>query len=496
MTKKRAVAYCRVSTKSEAQIHSFGYQNEYWENTINADPQYEFVGIYADEGISGRSMSKRPQMIKMLKDARAGMFDVIFTKSVARFARNTAELLKTVRELRDLGIKVFFEKEQIDTFNPGSELYLTIAASVAENDLKIYSENQRWAIRNKYKNGWISIGTQILGYRMDKETNTLIVEPSEVETVRRIFELYMQGKGILMIAKIMTAEQRSNVMGNTVWDRGAVRYILTNEKYKGCVRSQKFVNKDGVCILNRGYAPQYYMENTHEAIIPPEVFDKVQAEVARRGDNKLRGKVPPTYTFTQKIVCGVCGKGYAHKIQNCGKPWQTEVWVCDYQNFYGQSVCDNTRIKDSVLKEKFVECYNEFIANRYENVDVEAMRQEQCELLEQERELTALKVNHLIDIGDYDREVKVIRERLGVIGNEMAKQVMSGLTDADLEPITEYSDEKVEQFIEKVTINKKVVTFTFINGVSISKPYDNGRGGNKKGWYERHLDRLQKEEES
>ena len=158
MAKQRAVAYIRVSTKSDAQSHSFEYQLEYWRNTITQNTECEYMGVYADKGISGRALAKRPQLLKLLTDARQHKFDVVYTKSVSRFGRNTEELLETVRELRELGVKVVFEKEQIDSFNPAAETYLTIAASIAENDLQIYSDNMRWSIRNRFKNGWFSVG--------------------------------------------------------------------------------------------------------------------------------------------------------------------------------------------------------------------------------------------------------------------------------------------------------------------------------------------------
>ena len=266
MAKQRAVAYCRVSSKSKAQMHSLGYQTDYWQRAMAESSEYEFVGLYADSGISGRSMRKRPQLLRLLEDAKEKRFDVVFTKSVARFARNTEELLSMVRELRDEGIKVIFEKEKIDTFNPNSEVFLTIAASVAENDLKIYSQNQTWAMREKYKNGYISVGAKILGYRMRKEDNTLIVEPSEAEVVKRIFYMYIHGKGILAIAKQLTAEKVGLNYGNKgKWSRGAIHYILNNEKYIGCALMQKYYNEDGICRKNRGEVKQYYMENTHES---------------------------------------------------------------------------------------------------------------------------------------------------------------------------------------------------------------------------------------
>ena len=170
---KRAVAYIRVSTASDAQVHSFEFQEDYWKNEISKNSDLELVGIYADKGISGKSLSKRPELKRLLKDAEDKKFDVVYTKSVSRFARNTTDLLESVRRLRELGIKVVFEKENIDTFDPSAEVYLTIAAAVAENDLRVYSENQKWSVRQRFKKGQIQIGCKIFGYEMDYENNNL-----------------------------------------------------------------------------------------------------------------------------------------------------------------------------------------------------------------------------------------------------------------------------------------------------------------------------------
>lgn len=196
-----AIAYIRVSTKSDAQMHSYEYQLDYWQKYIGMKPGQKFGGIYADYGISGKSMAKRPQLLQLLADARKKKFNVVYVKSVSRFARNTEDLLNMVRELRDLGIRVYFEKENIDTFDPTSEVFLTIAASIAENDLKIYSENQKWSIRKKYQEGYIRIGTKILGYRMDKKTNTLIKVESEAETVRYMY--YVENSHPMIITQTM-----------------------------------------------------------------------------------------------------------------------------------------------------------------------------------------------------------------------------------------------------------------------------------------------------
>lgn len=482
MKKKKAVAYTRVSTNSSAQVHSYEYQNEYWQNTITHNPNYEFSGIYADRGISGSAVAKRPQLLKMLEDARKRKFDVIFTKSVARFARNTEELLNTVRELRDLGIKVIFEKENIDTFDPSSEVFLTVAAAVAENDLRIYSENQKWSIREKYKNGFISIGNRILGYRMDNETNTLIVVPEQAETVKRIFELCLQGYGIIPISKILTQEGRKSIDGEVRWGRGAVRYILSNEKYKGCSLTQKTVTDFGVCRPNKGQAKKYYMEDTHEPIVSKEEFDKAQEALRERATDAITGKPQPKYPFSHKVICGVCGSGYSHKVQNPNKSWRSEIWVCQNQHRNGQEACTCTRIKNGVLIEKFIDCYNEFIEKKYEGNRTCELRVELQRLLEQERELVALRVNHMINLSDYNGEIEQLRGEIESVKVELSKHELNNLKRSDYKKIQQFDEEKVEKFIDKVIIHNNVVTFRFVNGVEISRPYTNGQAGNQKGW--------------
>lgn len=491
--RKKAVAYTRVSTKSDAQVHSYEYQNEYWQQVISANPLYEFNGIYADKGISGRAIAKRPQLLKLLKDAKSGKVDVIFTKSVARFARNTEELLTMVRELRDKGVKVFFEKENIDTFDPNSEMFLTIAAAVAENDLQIYSDNQRWSIRERYKNGFYTIGNKILGYRMNAETNTLQVVPEEAETVKRIYELYLQGNGVNKIIPILIKENRKNALGEVHWGKSALWYILKNEKYKGCSLSQKTITNQGVTVKNKGEVPQYFMENVHEAIIPHETFDKVQGLIAERSVKKLVGQTLPRYPFTGKVKCGNCGHGYTHKIQNCNFPWRTGVWVCQYQHSHGYGACDCSRIKDSVLYEKFIECYNEFIQMKYENPLLHDVKNKLQRLLSQEQELTALKVNGMISIEAYNKEITKIRAEIDIVKNEILTYNLHDIKKSDFKPINEFNEEKVEKFIDKVTVHKWVVTFTFINGVSISRPFTNGPSGNQVGWLDRKKERERQE---
>ena len=488
---KKAVAYTRVSTKSDAQIHSYSYQNEYWGKVIKANPEYEFLGIYADQGISGKSIAKRPQFLEMMKDAREKRFEVIFTKSVARFGRNVEELLTMVRELRELGIRVVFEKENIDSFDPTAEIYLTVAAAVAENDLRTCSENQKWAIRKKFASGFISIGNKILGYRMNKETNTLEIVPSEAETIRLIFKLYLSGLGIAVVAKKMTELKQPNWQGMVKWDKGSIRYILSNEKYMGCSLTQKTVTDFGECKVNKNKAKQYYTENTHEPIIAKEVFEEAQRMLYERTTKSLIGKEKPTYPFSGLITCGQCGKSYVHKINNAGKAWETAIWICRTLAADGKTKCDNKSIKDEVLRAKFIECFNEFVEKNYQGIDTQQMQKQLSALIAEEQELTGLKVNKLIEISAYNEEVKVIRTQIAEKRAEIEKLRAKAPSKKDYTVITEFDEEKVNKFIDKVTMHKGVVTFIFMNGVSLSRPYTNGPSGNQVGWQDK---KLKKEE--
>ena len=202
MERKRVVAYVRVSSASKAQLHSYEFQEQYWQSKFENDPENELLRIYADRGISGNSVYKRPEFMQMLQNARDGQFGVIHTKSVSRFARNTVELLEVVRELRDLGIEVIFEKEQISTMQPTSELFLTIAATIAENDLEVDSQRQKWSFQHRFENGWYSIGSGMYGYRMTGN-NQLTIVPEQAEVVRWIYDMYISGYGCPAIAKTL-----------------------------------------------------------------------------------------------------------------------------------------------------------------------------------------------------------------------------------------------------------------------------------------------------
>jgi len=480
--KKRAVAYIRVSTASTAQLHSYEFQEQYWQDRFTGDKDAELVGIYADRGISGSSIHKRPQFLVMMEDARQHKFDVIYVKSVSRFARNTVQLLEAVRELRDIGIEVIFENEQISTFQPTSEIFLTIAATVAENDLQVDSDRMRWSIQHRYENGWISIGCGMFGYRMTKD-NTLEIVPEEAALVRRIYDMYIGGAGCCAIADILNAEGYRAPGGN-IWQHQVILGILTNEKYMGDAMMGKSVYHLGIKHNNMdgSHGKRYYMEDTHEGIVSKEIWYQVQEIKRQRANKKIIGVPRPVYALTGRIECGQCGTHFQHKVNNSGKKWRTDVWVCGAQLRYGVKRCNCTRIKDSVIKEKFVEAYNEFVTKRPQGESAIILQQTIERLKREERELAELRMQRLIPEDAFREEQRRIKAQIDELNKRYTEQRTKTVRESDFTIITEYSDEKVEKFITRVVITKGVVTFTFYNGVEISRDYNNGQAGNKVGW--------------
>lgn len=482
MSKKRIVAYVRVSTDSNAQLHSYEFQEKYWKDKFQNDAEAELIGIYADRGISGKSVNKRPQFLTMMQDARNGKFDVIHTKSVSRFARNTVELLEAVRELRDIGIEVVFENENISTKQPTSEIFLTIAATVAENDLKVDSDRMRWSIQHRYENGWISIGSGLYGFTMG-EDNVLHIVPEEAEVVRRVFNMYIGGMGRNKIAKTLEVDSIRTRNGKR-WTPQVLLQMLQNEKYMGDALMGKEVFYLGTKHNNANgeYGKRYYMENTHEPIVSKETFRLANEIREQRANNNLTGRKPCIYPFSGIVECGNCGKSYNHKVNNCGKKWQTDIWLCFTQQRYGVAACGEHRIKDTVLREKFIEAYNQFVTERPQGETVKTLETVIEGLIYSEKELAALTMARLILESAFREEQKRIKTEIAALRSKIIEQKGKSVRESDFNIIKDFDAEKVEKFITKVIIREWTVTFVFYNGVKISRKYNNGKSGNKPGW--------------
>ena len=283
--KRRVAGYARVSTDSEEQLTSYEAQVDYYTQYIKANPEWQFVAVYTDEGISATNTKHRDGFNRMVQDALDGKIDLIVTKSVSRFARNTVDSLTTVRKLKEKGVEVYFQKENIYTLDSKGELLITIMSSLAQEESRSISENVTWGQRKRFADGKVSMPYRhFLGYRKGADGLPEIV-PEEAELVRRIYKLFMQGKTAHAIGKILTSEGIPTPAGKTKWQSSTIESILQNEKYRGDARLQKKFTVDFLqkkMKVNEGEVPQYYVENSHPAIIDPEEWDLVQAEFSRR----------------------------------------------------------------------------------------------------------------------------------------------------------------------------------------------------------------------
>lgn len=280
---KRVAAYARVSIDSERMLHSLSAQISYYSGYIQKHPQWIYAGVYADEGISGTRIEKRDEFNRMMKDCDEGMIDIILVKSISRFARNTVDLLKTVRHLKDLGIEVRFEKEQINSLSNDGELMLSILASFAQEESRSISENVQWAARKRFERGIPNGRVRVYGYRWEEDT--LVIVPEECEIVKRIFREYLNGKSVRAIARELDKDGITTRAG-CKWSDFSVRTILTNITYTGNMLLQKTFICDTINKKrkrNNGELPRYFVENTHEPIIGKAMFDCVKEEMARRG---------------------------------------------------------------------------------------------------------------------------------------------------------------------------------------------------------------------
>ena len=353
MCPKRVAAYCRVSTDREEQEHSFETQKAMYTEMIMMKPTWQMAGIYADEGITGTVAKKRPGFMKMIEDCRKGKIDMIVTKSVSRFSRNNLDCLMYVRELKQLGIPIIFEKEGINTIQVSSELLLTLFGALSQAESESISMNVKLGIRQSLKNGNVRFSYKtFLGYRKGADGQPEIV-PEQADIVRRIYNDFLAGATYLEIAKRLTEENVPTMGGGNRWFSERIKSILKNEKYKGDALLQKTYITDPISKRvkkNNGELPMYYVENSHPAIVERRIFDRVQEEIARRaGKKKVKqtgtktelGRYSGKYALTELLYCGECGTPY----RRC--TWSRDgkkkiVWRCVSRLDYGKKYCKNS----------------------------------------------------------------------------------------------------------------------------------------------------------
>lgn len=362
--RRKVAGYARVSTDSDEQLTSYEAQVDYYTNYIKGNPEWEFVGVYTDEGVSGLNTRRREGFNQMVEDALAGKISLIVTKSVSRFARNTVDSLTTIRELKAHGTEVYFEKESIWTFDSKGELLLTIMSSLAQEESRSISENVTWGQRKRMADGKVSMAySRFLGYRKGADGLPEIV-PEEAETVRRIYRLYIEGRTTAWIAKHLTKEGVPTPAGKTVWQERVVTSILTNEKYKGEALLQKEFTVDFLTKKmkkNEGEVPQYYVKNSHPAIISPVDWQKVQDEMQRR-KNSL-GQHNGLSPFSGKLFCGDCGGMYGSKVWHSNDQYRRVIWQCN-NKFTAKKKCTTPHLTEDQIKTAFYKAVAILMADR------------------------------------------------------------------------------------------------------------------------------------
>lgn len=366
---RRVAAYARVSTASDEQLNSVEAQKDYFEKLIQRRPDWIFVGVYADEGITGTSINRREAFNQMITDALAGNIDLIVTKSISRFARNTVDSLTTVRKLKEKGVEVYFEKENIYTLDSKGELLITIMSSLAQEESRSISENVTWGQRKRFADGKVSMAyKQLLGYRKGPD-GLPEIDPEQAEVVRKIYRLFMAGKTIGYIGRQLEAEGIPTPGGKTKWQSRVLESILTNEKYKGSALLQKTYTVDFLTKtmkVNEGEVPQYYVECSHPAIIDPAEWEAVQVGGARR---KKLGRRHDCFTpFSGKVICGDCGGVYGSKIWHSCSKYRRLIWQCN-RKFKNETTCTTPHVDEETLKERFLQTVSEYMADPEERIE-------------------------------------------------------------------------------------------------------------------------------
>ena len=487
--KLRVAAYCRVSTEEEEQQSSFETQKLYYTEKITSTPEWEIAGIYADDGISGVHTKKRDGFNQMIQDCKKRKIDLILTKSISRFARNTLDSIQYVRMLKALGIAVIFEKENINTSTMNSEMILTVLSAFAQAESESISQNVARGKRMGFRQGKFPFPyRQILGYRKGSDGKPEII-PEEAEVIRMIFNSYLQGASLQTIKKRLEADDVLTARGNKKWSSESVQRILQNEKYCGDVLLQKTFTEDvltGVHKKNTGQLPQYYIENYHEGIVSKQMFREVQAEIARRNSKsaanqrkRRRGRYNSKYALSERLFCGNCGSPlqagdleYSRQKTNC--------LAMLNRIEYGTKFCGSSpSIPEEELHRAILKAVQGLAANFTDEVaaqingilhNIQTGESTKPNLQEQ-LEQTQQEFDRLLEMSlDFDEDTPFLDNRLKKLNNkikslkkaiedsaarqEKARQPEMLLSAKDLQ-IQEYDDALTARIIEKITVRSR-----------------------------------------
>lgn len=505
---KRVAAYCRVSTDREEQEHSFETQKAMYTDMIMMKPSWQMAGIYADDGITGTIAKKRPGFMKMINDSRKGKIDIIITKSVSRFSRNNLDCLIYVRELKELGIPIIFEKEGINTLQVSSELLITLFSGLSQAESESISMNVKIGKRQSLKNGNVPFCYKsFLGYKKGTDGKPEIV-PEEAEIIKRIYFEYLSGKSLYEVAKSLMADGILTARGNKKWTSKGIESILKNEKYKGDALLQKTYIVDCIskkCKKNNGELPMYYVENNHPAIIDRATFDRVQEEISRRSSKPKKtekgtktelGKYSSKYALTELLYCGCCGKPY-RRVTWTIRGKKKIVWRCISRLDYGKKYCkDSPSVEETMLHNAIAKAITqnaqsegvqteticEHIRMYQQSLDTSTLiaKKKSLKELEQRIDDLANMNSEAAQNGDFDEqfedlftEMYSLKDELAEIDKQQSKinqnpealDEISTILDGLKNHPVEYNDQAVRQLIQYIKVlSKTEVEIHFKNG--------------------------------
>lgn len=493
--KLRVAAYCRVSTDSDEQATSYETQVTHYTEYITGNPEWSFAGVYADDGISGTNTKKREEFNRMITDCMDGKIDMVITKSISRFARNTLDCLKYIRQLKDRNIPVFFEKENINTLDAKGEVLLTIMASLAQQESMSLSQNVKLGLQFRYQRGEAQVNhSRFLGYTKD-ENGRLVIDPEQAEVVRRIYREYLDGYSGDKIAAGLERDGILTGAGNPHWHTSTIAKILRNEKYMGDALLQKTYTVDYLSkkrIKNNGIMPQYYVENDHEAIIPKEIFMRVQDELVRRrlvkvSPNGRKHGFSSNHVFSQMIVCGECGELFRRVHWN-NHGCRSIVWRCLSRLQSTGVVCHARTVNEEVLKKVVMQAFNELLRNKSayqkrlrDNLAVVLCGYSDDEALEIDKRLAELQqelINHASRKEDYNdiadeifrlREMKQKNFTDTAVRDEQVKRINElndFISQQDTE-LTEFDESLARRWLKEITIWSDRITVELKSWMSI-----------------------------
>lgn len=502
--KKRVAAYARVSTDSDEQLGSYEAQVEFYTRYINSNPEWEFVSVFTDEGISGTNTKKREGFNRMIKDALDGKIDLILTKSVSRFARNTVDTLTTIRKLKEKGIEVYFEKENIRTMDAKGEVMITIMSSLAQEESRSISENVTWGKRRSMEEGKFSMAYKhFLGYEKGEDGLPKIVE-SEAEIVREIYSCFLDGKTVRSIAEYLTNQKIPTPKGKKKWSVATIMSILQNEKYKGDALLQKTYTADFLTKKvkkNKGEVPQYYIRNSHPAIIDPDTFELVQQEIERR--RPKRRQLYKNSPFAAKIICAECGGFYGRKVWHSNsEKYRKSVWQCNYKYGNKEDVCATPNLTEEEISTAFVMAVNQLLGQKDQHVhrleklfncladtsildkQLEDTKEKHGKLLDGLRAYMAENTRIIQDQDEYNRKFAEMDTECKEAEEEIAtlqKQILDQLAEKEKtrrsiealekckDTLQSFDENLWNTLVDSITVSKdKMLKFMFRDGMELA----------------------------